>query len=74
MLWDKYMAAYEDAIRATSTKDAPWFVVPADKKWFARLVVAGAVVEALERANPQYPALEPKDVAALEQMKKELKG
>jgi PPK2 family polyphosphate:nucleotide phosphotransferase len=73
-LWDKYMAAYEDVVRATSTKEAPWFVVPADKKWFARLVVAGAIVEALERANPQYPALDPKDVAALEQMKKELKG
>ena len=73
-LWDKYMAAYDEAIRATSTKEAPWFVVPADKKWFARLVVAGAVLEALERANPQYPALDPKDLAALEQMKKDLKG
>jgi PPK2 family polyphosphate:nucleotide phosphotransferase len=73
-LWDKYMAAYEDGIRATSTRDAPWFVVPADKKWFARLVVAGAVVEALERVNPQYPALDPKDLAALEEMKRALKG
>ena len=42
-LWDKYMTAYEDAIRNTSRKEAPWFVVPADKKWFARLVVAGAI-------------------------------
>jgi PPK2 family polyphosphate:nucleotide phosphotransferase len=73
-LWAKYMAAYEDGIRATSTRDAPWFVVPADKKWFARLVVAGAVVEALERVNPQYPALDPKDLAALEEMKRALKG
>jgi len=73
-LWDKYMAAYEDAIRNTSTKEAPWFVVPADKKWFSRLVVAGAVLDALERINPQYPALDPKDQAALEEMKKALKG
>ena len=55
-LWDKYMAAYEDAIRNTSTKDAPWYVVPADNKWFARLVVAGAVTDAMEKLNPQYPA------------------
>jgi PPK2 family polyphosphate:nucleotide phosphotransferase len=74
VLWDKFMAAYEDAIRATSTKHAPWFVVPADKKWFARLVVAGAILDALERVNPQYPALDAKDQAALEEMKKALKG
>jgi PPK2 family polyphosphate:nucleotide phosphotransferase len=73
-LWDKYMAAYEEAIRATSTKDAPWFVVPADKKWFSRLVVAGAILDTLEKINPQYPALDPKDQAALEEMKKVLKG
>ena len=41
-LWDDYMEAYEDAIRATATKDSPWFVVPADNKWFTRLIVAGA--------------------------------
>ena len=46
--WDDYMAAYEDMIRATSRPDAPWYVVPADHKWFARLVVAAAVIEALE--------------------------
>jgi polyphosphate:nucleotide phosphotransferase, PPK2 family len=45
-LWDKYMAAYEDAIGNTSTNEAPWYVVPADKKWFSRLVVAGAILEA----------------------------
>lgn len=72
--WDKYMGAYEDMIRNTSTKEAPWYVVPADKKWFSRLVVAGAVVEALEKINPQYPPLDPADVEALEQMKRALKG
>jgi PPK2 family polyphosphate:nucleotide phosphotransferase len=54
-LWPKYMEAYEDAIRATSTDDAPWYVVPGDHKWFGRLVVAAAVVDALERLKPEYP-------------------
>jgi PPK2 family polyphosphate:nucleotide phosphotransferase len=73
-LWDKYMAAYEDAIRSTSRPEAPWYVVPADNKWFSRLVVAGAVADAIERLNPQFPPLDAKDRAALEEMKKALKG
>ena len=73
-LWDKYMAAYEDAIRNTSRPEAPWFVVPSDNRWFARLVVASAVVEAVEKVNPQYPPLDAKTLAALEEMKKVLKG
>jgi PPK2 family polyphosphate:nucleotide phosphotransferase len=73
-LWDKYMDAYEDAIRNTSTKEAPWFVVPADNKWFARMVVAAAVADAVEKLNPQFPDLDEKTKAALEQMKRELKG
>jgi PPK2 family polyphosphate:nucleotide phosphotransferase len=56
--WDEYMDAYEQAIRATATKRAPWFVVPADNKWFTRLVVAGAVVEALEKMKLKLPALD----------------
>jgi PPK2 family polyphosphate:nucleotide phosphotransferase len=73
-LWDKYMAAYEDAIRNTATKDAPWFVVPSDNRWVQRLVVAAAVADAVEKLNPQYPKLNDKDMAALEEMKKALKG
>jgi PPK2 family polyphosphate:nucleotide phosphotransferase len=73
-LWDKYMAAYEGAIRATSTKDAPWYVVPADNRWFARMVVAGAVTDAVEKLQPQYPPLGTKDRAALDELKKALKG
>ncbi len=53
--WDDYQSAYEDMIANTATKHAPWFVVPADNKWFARMVVAGAVVEALEEMNLSYP-------------------
>ncbi|HSD43029.1 MAG TPA: polyphosphate kinase 2 family protein [Burkholderiales bacterium] len=56
--WDDYMEAYEDAIRATATKHAPWYVVPADNKWFTRLVVAAAIVEALEKLDLEYPKVD----------------
>jgi PPK2 family polyphosphate:nucleotide phosphotransferase len=56
--WDKYTAAYEDMIRHTATKHAPWFVVPADHKWFTRLVVAEAVVEALDSLNLGFPKVD----------------
>ena len=55
--WNDYMAAYEDAIRATATRDAPWFVVPADNKWFTRLVVAAAIVEAMDAMQLAYPKI-----------------
>ena len=53
--WREYMEAYEDTIRATATADAPWYVVPADNKWFTRLVVAAAVVDALDSLDLEYP-------------------
>ena len=56
-LWDKYMDAYEDMIRNTSRPEAPWHVVPADNKWFTRLVVAAEVVEALDRLGLKYPTV-----------------
>jgi PPK2 family polyphosphate:nucleotide phosphotransferase len=56
-LWDDYMAAYEDMIRNTSRPEAPWFVVPADNKWFTRLVVAAEVVEALDDLNLKFPSV-----------------
>jgi PPK2 family polyphosphate:nucleotide phosphotransferase len=56
--WNDYMAAFEDAIRATAAKHAPWFVVPADNKWFTRLVVAAAIVEAMERLDLEYPKID----------------
>lgn len=55
--WDDYMAAYEEAIRSTATEASPWFVVPADNKWFTRLVVVGAVVQALEQMDLSYPTV-----------------
>ena len=56
--WRDYMEAYEDAIRATASKHAPWYVVPADNKWFTRLVVAAAIVDALEELDLDYPKLD----------------
>ena len=53
--WNEYMAAYEDLIRETAAPHAPWIVVPADKKWFARLVVAAAVADAMEKLDLEYP-------------------
>ena len=56
--WKDYMAAYEDAIRATATPEAPWFMVPADNKWFTRLVVSAAVSEALWKLKPAFPRVD----------------
>ena len=55
--WDEYMDAYEDMIRHTATEEAPWYVVPADNKWFTRAVVAAAVIETLADLNLKYPAV-----------------
>jgi PPK2 family polyphosphate:nucleotide phosphotransferase len=57
-LWKAYMACYEDAIRATATPWAPWYVVPADNKWFTRLVVAGAIIDAMEGLGLRYPEVD----------------
>jgi PPK2 family polyphosphate:nucleotide phosphotransferase len=53
--WNDYMKAYEDMIQSTATPDAPWYVVPADNKWFTRLVVAAAVIDTLESLDLAYP-------------------
>lgn len=55
-----YMSAYEDMIRHTSTEWAPWYVVPADRKWFTRLVVSNAIIDAIESLDPQFPPVDPK--------------
>ena len=56
--WNEYREAYEEAIGATATKDAPWYVVPADNKWYTRLVVAAAVVDALEELELEFPKVD----------------
>jgi PPK2 family polyphosphate:nucleotide phosphotransferase len=55
--WDDYMNAYEEMIQRTATKEAPWYVVPADHKWFTRLVVAAVIVETLDGLGLEYPKL-----------------
>jgi PPK2 family polyphosphate:nucleotide phosphotransferase len=55
--WDEYMRAYEEVFTHTSTAVAPWYVVPADKRWFTRLAVAAIIAEKLAEMNPQYPAI-----------------
>ena len=57
-LWTKYMVTYEDAIRNTSTPEAPWYVVPADHKWFARMLIATVIVDVLERLHLDFPKLD----------------
>jgi PPK2 family polyphosphate:nucleotide phosphotransferase len=71
-LWDDYMNAYEQAIRETSTKRAPWYVVPADNKWFTRLVVAAAVVDALEELGVDYPKVDAAQKRRLAAARREL--
>jgi PPK2 family polyphosphate:nucleotide phosphotransferase len=70
--WDEYMEAYEDVIRNTATKQSPWYVVPADNKWFTRLVVAAAVVEALSSLHLAYPEVGPDKLKELAAARKAL--
>jgi PPK2 family polyphosphate:nucleotide phosphotransferase len=56
--WDDYQEAYEDMIRATATRDAPWYVVPADNKWFTRVVVAAAIIDGLGSLDLKFPEVD----------------
>jgi len=71
-LWDDYMRMYEDAISATSTEWAPWYAVPADHKWFTRLVVAQVVISELESLHLQYPKVDAARKNELEEARKAL--
>ncbi len=71
-LWSDYMRAYEEAIRATASEQAPWFVVPADNRWFTRLVVVAAIVEAVERLNLTYPKVDAEKKMELATVRAEL--
>jgi PPK2 family polyphosphate:nucleotide phosphotransferase len=71
-LWDKYMRAYEDTIRHTSRPEAPWYVVPADNKGFARLIIAEAMVEAMERLDLAFPKVEGPALKELEKVRRAL--
>ena len=68
--WSDYMRAYEEMFSNTSTKRAPWHIIPADNKWFTRLAVAAIVYDALERLDLQYPSLTPEKKAELQRVRK----
>jgi PPK2 family polyphosphate:nucleotide phosphotransferase len=70
--WNQYMEAYEEMIRNTATKEAPWYVVPADNKWFTRAVIAAAVIDALDSMNLHYPKVSEEKLKELAAIKKEL--
>lgn len=72
--WDDYQSAYEDMIRNTATEHAPWYVVPADNKWFTRLVVSAVVVDTLESLDLAYPTVSEAKRKELEAAKKVLLG
>jgi PPK2 family polyphosphate:nucleotide phosphotransferase len=73
-LWNKYMHAFADMIQHTSTPEAPWFVVPADNKWFTRLVVAGAMVQELQALDLDFPKVGGKALKELERARRALKA
>jgi len=72
--WDAYMHAFEEAIQATATPHAPWFIVPADNKWFTRLVVAEAIVVAVESLDLHYPKVSAEKMKQLAAARAELAG
>jgi PPK2 family polyphosphate:nucleotide phosphotransferase len=72
--WDDYQHAYQEAIAATATPHAPWFVVPADNKWFTRLIVVEAMIEALDALDLRIPKMSPGEQAALEAARRQLEA
>ena len=72
--WDEYMRAYEDALSATSTTHAPWYVIPADNKWFTRIVVANIVIETLESADLHFPPVDRRKQRELDQARRRLRA
>src|SRR3974390_1791363 len=72
--WNDYMTAYEDMIRHTATPWAPWYIVPADHKWFTRIVVAAAIVDALEGLDLSYPEVDPQKHKQLEEARRFLQN
>ena len=73
-LWDQYMKAYEEAINETSKDYAPWYVLPADNKWFTRVAAIQIIIDQLEKMDLHYPKLSDKETAALSDAKKQLES
>ena len=72
--WDDYMKAYEDALQHTSTKNAPWFIVPADHKWFTRVVVSNIIINKMESLNLEYPKVSEAHLKSLSEAKEMLEN
>jgi len=70
--WEDYQHAYEELLAHTSTDWAPWYVVPADRKWFTRLVIAGVIIETLESLGLRYPSLDERGLALLQEARTRL--
>ncbi len=73
-LWPRYQAVYQDIVRHTSTAEAPWHVVPADHKWFARVVIGSAIVSALEKLNLKFPKADKASLAEFKQVREALEN
>lgn len=73
-LWTKHMVAYEDAIRNTSKREAPWYVVPADHKWFARMLIATVIVDVLDRLHLDFPKLDRAGQRQIQRMRDALRA
>lgn len=71
-LWDKYNKAYEDAVNETATKENPWYVLPADQKWYTRYLVSEAVLDVLEKIDPQYPEVQKEEAEKFDTYRAEL--
>jgi polyphosphate kinase 2 (PPK2 family) len=72
--YDDYQRAYDAMLRATSSKHEPWYVIPADHKWFLRTAVAAILVHHLEAMDPRYPKPSPEDLAAMEAAAEQLRA
>ena len=70
--WDEYMDAYEQAINATASPNAPWYVIPSDKKWFARLLISEILIHHLKKLNPQYPEVSQEQKRSLQEIRRQL--
>lgn len=73
-LWDQYDDAYECAVNATATKESPWYVIPADQKWYSRYLVSEIILDVLQKIDPQYPTLSQEEAEKLPQYKEMLQN
>ena len=71
-LWEDYQKAYEKTVNETATKESPWYVIPADQKWYARYLVSEAIVKALEEIDPKYPEMPEEEKEHIEEYRKVL--